>query len=82
MPASLERMGGRQLVLVHYSPDHNLDNEWVWNRADIDASQTVWAQDMGAAANAELIRYYPGRKAWLLEADRTPVKLVPYAEQR
>ncbi len=78
----LERMGGRQLVLVHYSPDHNLDNEWVWNRADIDASQTVWAQDMGAAANAELIRYYPGRKAWLLEADRTPVKLVPYAEQR
>lgn len=72
-------MPGRQLVLVRYSPEHRLDNEWVWNHADIDASQTVWAQDMGAQ-NAELIRYYPDRKVWLLEADQQPVKVVPYSE--
>lgn len=75
----LARMPGRQLVLVRYSPEHRLDNEWVWNHADIDASQTVWAQDMGAQ-NAELIRYYPDRKVWLLEADQQPVKVVPYSE--
>lgn len=74
----LARMPGRQLVLVRYSPQHVLDDEWVWNRADIDASQTVWAQDMGAQ-NAELTAYYRDRKVWLLEADQQPARLVPYA---
>ena len=33
---------------------------------------------MGASANEELIRYFKDRRVWLLEADKSPPKLLPY----
>ena len=61
---------GLHLVIVRYSDKHNLHEEWVFNRADIDRSAVVWARDMGRVENEELIRYYGGRyKVWLLEPD-------------
>jgi len=79
----LEGQGGRHLVFVRYAPDHNVLEEWVYNRADIDGSAIVWARDMGDAANRELVDYYEarkqGRKVWLLEADRPDPAPVPYA---
>jgi hypothetical protein len=74
----LARMPGRQLVLVRYASGHNPLEEWVWNRAAIDGSQTVWARAMDGAQDADLIRYFRDRKAWLLEADKTPPQLVAY----
>jgi hypothetical protein len=71
--------GGRHLVIVRYKPNHNLLEEWVYNRADIDSSAIVWARDMGEAGNRELLEYYRDRRIWLLEADRPPVTPVPYA---
>jgi hypothetical protein len=52
--------------------------EWVYNRAHIDDAKVVWAQDMGEQ-NAELIRYFRGRRVWLLDPD-TPgmATLSPY----
>ncbi len=76
--AELERMEGRQLVIVRYRPDHNFLEEWVYNGADIDDSKVVWARDMGAAQNADLISYFKGRHVWLLEPDEVPPKLSPY----
>jgi hypothetical protein len=74
----LESQGGHCLVIVRYAPNHDFGEEWVYNRADIDASATVWARDMGDAANRELLDYYPGRKVWLLEADAPNPMPVPY----
>jgi hypothetical protein len=71
---------GRQLVLVRYVPDHNPLEEWVWNRADIDASQTVWARAIDPKEDQEVIQYYgnrqPDRKVWMLDADQTPPLLT------
>jgi len=64
--ARLTASPGRDLVIVQYGPAHDLNREWVYNRADIDASDIVWARDMGEERNEELIRYYPHRKVWLL----------------
>jgi len=74
------KQGGRHLILVQYSADHyDRMDECVFNSADIDASQIVWAGDMGQAKNRELINYYHGsRKAWLYQPDTDPGKLIPY----
>jgi len=73
---------GRHLVIVRYQPGHNVFDEWVYNSADIDRAAIVWARDMGPARNRELLDYYRDRKVWLLEADRLPETLAPYAPQQ
>ena len=70
--------GERHLVIVRYSAGHSPHTEYVFNRANIDASQIVWARDMGAAKNKELLDYYPDRRVWLLQPDGPPLSLVPY----
>jgi hypothetical protein len=76
----LHLQNGRHLVIVRYGPNHSIHHEWVYNRADIDASEIVWAQDMGAEKNRELLDYYRSRKVWLLEPDRDPLAVTPYPE--
>jgi hypothetical protein len=76
--AQLQVQPGDQLVIVRYNQYHRAANEWVYNRADIDAAKIVWARDMGESANAELIRYFPQRRVWLAEPDLLPPRLSPY----
>lgn len=73
----LDRSPGKQLVFVRYAPSHRFE-EWIHNAAEIDAARTVWANDLGTEENEKLLRYYPQRKAWLLEPDAHPPALVPY----
>lgn len=74
------KQGGQHLILVRYAADHvDKSNECVYNRADIDGSQIVWARDMGEAQNRELIDYYRGsRKIWLYQPDADAARLIPY----
>jgi hypothetical protein len=74
----LEALPGEQLVLVRYAASHNPLDEWVYNGADIDGSKVVWAREMDATDNQELLRYYKNRKVWLVEPDQSPVVVVPY----
>ena len=72
----LEQDGRRHLVIVRYKPDHNTQQEWVYNKADIDAAKIVWARDMNS--NHRLLEHFADRQVWLLEADARPPTLVPY----
>jgi hypothetical protein len=78
MARQLKAIPGRLLVFVRYSPHHIYQNEWVWNAADIDGSRIVFARDLGAEENEELIRYYPNRKVLLLEPDSYTPQLSTY----
>jgi hypothetical protein len=79
----LEQLPGKQLVMVRYSPEHHLLDEWVYNAPDIDDSKVIWAREMDAADNLELIRFYHGRQIWLVQPDMQPAEVSPYpmAEQ-
>jgi hypothetical protein len=76
--AALEELPGKQLVLVRYSPDHYVLDEWVSNAPDIDSSKVIWAREMDTADNLELIRYYHGRQIWLVQPDMHPAEVSPY----
>lgn len=74
----LERRPQKQLVIVHYSRFHSPDQEWVYNNANIDASKVVWAREMDAKSDAQLVKYFKDRDVWLLDADVYPQRVVPY----
>jgi len=76
--AQLSRLPGKQLVIVRYTSNHAVFDEWVYNDADIDASKIVWAREMDAAENAKLVDYFKDRQIWLLEADKQPPKMSPW----
>lgn len=73
----LERPG-TDLVIVRYGPDHNPHHEWVYNSADIERAEIVWARDMGPSANRELVAEYSGRRVWLLRVGEGNVELQKY----
>jgi hypothetical protein len=76
--AQLSRMPGQHLILVHYQLRDVPSKEWVYNRADIDGSKTVWARDMGPQANQELLRYYASRHVWYVDRNAGSV-IMPYS---
>jgi len=81
MLAQLLALPQKQLVLVRFAPRSKSLYDWVYNSADIDRARVVWAMDMGAARNQELIDYYKGREVWLAEPDRDSATWTPYPGQ-
>jgi hypothetical protein len=73
----LQRMGGRHLILVRYQPGHSVHEEWVYNNADIDSSQVIWARSTNAEQDQGLREYCRDRRVWLLEVDERPLRLKP-----
>ena len=65
---------------MRYTPRHNLHREWVQNGAEFAAQRVLWARLLDGDANARVLAAYPGRRVWLLDADRTPPALRPWAE--
>ena len=70
----MKQREGQHLLIVRYSPNHDVDDEYVYNPADIDSSKVIFARDMGPDQNKELLEYYTNRRVWMLEPD------VPDAE--
>jgi hypothetical protein len=81
MLAELHATGARHLVAVRYGPKHNPGREWVYNDADIDGAQVIWAREMDQSQNRKLLAYFTSRQVWLLEVNdlESPLKLVPYS---
>ena len=74
----LRLMPGKQLVIVHYAPQHVPHEDWINNGADIDGEKIVWARDMGDKENLELVLYFKDRKIWRVQADDPAPRLEPY----
>jgi hypothetical protein len=76
----LEKQPGQHLVFVRYFPQHDVNQEWVWNRADLMHAKVVWARDLGSAHNKLLLELMKERTVWSLLPDLPNPRLVPYSE--
>jgi hypothetical protein len=74
----LDDLPGPQIAIVRYSADHNPQDEWVYNAADIDQSKVIWAREMSPENNRQLFQYYKDRKVWLVEPDTHPAAVSRY----
>ena len=70
---------GKHLIMVRYSDDHNIHDEWVYNGADIDGSKIIWARELDENQNAKLFAYFKDRQIWLVEPDVDNIEIKPYA---
>jgi hypothetical protein len=75
----LEATPDFHLVIVRYTEHHALDDEWVYNAADVDHSKVVWAREIPGRDLQPLLDYYRDRRIWLLDADAAPPQLKPYS---
>ncbi len=71
----------KHVILVRYTGTQSPHEEWVYNGADIDAQDVIWAHDLGKVENARLLEYYKGRKIWLFQPDINFLRLDPYGDQ-
>lgn len=74
----LNAMPGQHLVLVDYSPDHDVHQEWVSNAADIDRARIVWARVIPGLDLQPLLHYFSSREVWIVHVDDEPPVLEAY----
>jgi len=82
--SELQSLPGKHLAIVRYISRGSSSPQpgWVYNDADIEQAKIVWAWDMGAAENQELIEWFKNRNVWLVEADDRAPHLSPYSNPR
>ncbi len=71
---------GRHLIIVRYNAELRPIEEWVYNGADIDGAEVVWAHDLGAVENRRLASYFHDRQVWLFQPNIDPDWIAPYRE--
>ena len=74
----LNHTPGKHLIVVRYSEDHNIHDDWVYNGAEIDNAKVLWARELDAEQNAKLLAYFKDRKVWLVTPDTDNTYLEPY----
>jgi hypothetical protein len=78
--ARLRRLGGQHLILVRWEKGDNPFNQWVYNEPEIDKADVVWAWETDHPE--ELLRYFSGRRVWVLHVPwEGPPKLAPYGKR-
>jgi len=80
---TLRSIPGRHLIFVKGKTDPYNLLQWIYNDADIDASDIVWARDMGPQENSRLIDYFakkqPGRQIWAVDPNVEPATCRIYS---
>jgi hypothetical protein len=76
----LKQENGEHLVVVSYGPGHSVHHEWVYNEADIDRSNVVFARGINNTEDCQLVAYFKSRRIWSLDIvdDQSIPKLKPY----
>jgi hypothetical protein len=65
--AYVHQTPGKHIIFVYYGVPYTPGMEWVYNGADIDSQDIIWARYLGPERTQIAIDHYPDRTAWLLD---------------
>ncbi len=74
----LESLPGKHLLMVRYTDDHNIHDDWVYNGAEIDTAKVIWAREIDPEQDGKLFAYFQDRKVWLVTPDTDNTYVAPY----
>jgi hypothetical protein len=77
----LQDQSGGHLVFVRYGHDYPLDDEWVYNTADMNLAKVIFAHDLGDDENRRLIELCGSRTIWLATVTSGFNSVVPYDDR-
>lgn len=79
----LQELPGKDLVLLRYGEHYNPHGEWVFNMANIDEQEVVWARELSSEQNQLLLEHFADRRVWLAEVGfGKPPVLRPYTAKQ
>jgi hypothetical protein len=73
-----ELAAGRQLVFVRYGVDHPVEDEWVYNGADVASQPIVWVRSLGPAEDRAVAAAYGPRRDWVLTVGKSTHALTAW----
>jgi hypothetical protein len=56
--------------------------EWVYNRADIDSAEVVWANSLSPDEDKALVDYFSGRNVWVCRVGWQELKILKWDESQ
>jgi hypothetical protein len=62
----LDGLPGQHVVFVQATPKTSSPIDPVWNDPDVDGQKIVWLRDIRPGWTATAVRYYAGRRFWLM----------------
>ena len=65
LESKLEKLPGNHLVFVRYPKEYFFHMEMTCNKADIDGSKIVWANELSNTENRNLVDHFEGRQVWI-----------------
>lgn len=65
----------KYLLVVSYEKDYSFDDEIVYNHADLEKTQIIWAHDLGKDKNEALMNYYDTRKILLVKLSNSQMEI-------
>jgi hypothetical protein len=76
----LKQEDGKHLIVVSYGAEHSVHAEWVYNGADIDGSNVIFARAIKSTQDCQLVEYFKSRRIWSLniDGDQSIPELKPY----
>ena len=71
--AQLKHAEGKKVIFVTYLPGHyseaDINKDWIFNRANIDGAETIWALTLDPEKDNEVMDFYPDRQYWRMIVD-------------
>jgi len=74
---ALQRVPGRHIVFVYYTPGPQNEYEWVTNGADLVDAPVLWVHMRTDHEDMQMVNQYPDRNVWMLTVDNEHFNLRP-----